>query len=471
MNVAEYAAHDALGLTALVCSRAVQAQEIASAARAAMDQVNARLNAVVYRDDEAAPGASGPFAGAPFLVKALYCPVAGFPAEEGARALAGRRWSSDSALAKRWRSAGLALIGATNTPEFGITGTTEGRHHGPCRNPWNTDHIAGGSSGGAAAAVAAGVVPMAHASDGLGSIRIPAACCGLVGLKPTRNRNPIGPDEVWRTSDMSVDHVVSRTVRDSAALLDWTGTPEADDYFPAPPKARAYLDEVETDPGRMTIHWSDEAPSRTPIHPDVARVLADTIATLEGLGHTVIAKPLALDWRAFYRAQGIIGTAHAAMWFARYAAERGAAFGGDEVEALSAAGAGAGARVTGAQVMEAIQQIRSFSRQILQQFQAFDVFLSPVMITPPPKIGYIDPVHLDPREVMKRQAATFGFTPPFNSTGQPSMSLPLGESKDGLPIGMMFTGRYGDEASLFRLAGQLEKSMPWRGRKPSLWVG
>jgi amidase len=468
-----FAAYDAIGLAELIRRRQASPSEVLEAAIAAIEEHNPRLNAVVHKAyDEARPVAGShlpeaPFAGVPFLVKALYCPVAGWPAHEGSRGLVGRRSDADGTLAGRWRAAGLVLLGSTNTPEFGITGTTEGQHHGPCRNPWSTDYIAGGSSGGAAAAVAVGILPMAHASDGLGSIRIPASCCGLVGLKTTRHRNPIGPQDIMRASDMSVDHVVTRTVRDSAAMLDWTGKPEQDDYFAAPLKVRPYVDEVSERPGRMRIWFSEETPRGTKIHADVRRVLNDTVRTLGELGHAVEEKSLTFDWRAFYRAQGRIGSAQTAAWFARWEAERGGPI--DDIEPLSRALIELGRASSAVEVMDATISIRRLSRAILRQFAAFDVYLTPVMITPPPRIGYIDPCRLEPREVYERQAATFGFTPPFNATGQPSVSLPLGMSAEGLPIGMMFTARYGDEATLFRLAAQLEDAMPWRQRKPPLF--
>jgi amidase len=472
-----FAAYDAVGLADLIRRRQASPAEVLEAAVAAIETLNPRLNAVVFKAYDEARAAvraglpDGPFTGVPFLVKALYCPVAGWPAEEGSRALAGRRHASDGTLARRWRSAGLVLTGSTNTPEFGLTGTTEGRHHGPCRNPWQPDHIAGGSSGGAAAAVAAGIVPMAHASDGLGSIRIPASCCGLVGLKTTRNRNPSGPQEIMRAADMSIDHVVTRTVRDSAAMLDWTGRGDDDDYFPSPPKARSYIEEVGAPPGRMRVRFSEETPSGEKVHPDVKNVLHQTARTLRDLGHDVEEKSLSMDWRVFYRAQGRVGLSQLAAWCARWEAQRGAPLTMDDVEPLTWAGLLLGRAASAADLMEAIISVREFSRAILRQFVEFDVYLTPVMITPPPPLGFIDPTRLDPRQLLKRQSLTFGFTPPFNTTGQPSISLPLGTSSSGLPIGMMFTARYGDEATLFRLAGQLEQAMPWRDRRPPHFAG
>jgi amidase len=472
-----FAAYDALGLADLIRRREASPKEVLEGTIAAIEALNPRLNAVVFKAYDEARAAvkaglpEGPFTGVPFLVKALYCPVAGWPAEEGSRALAGQRSASDGTLARRWRAAGLVLTGSTNTPEFGLTGTTEGRHHGACRNPWQPDRIAGGSSGGAAAAVSSGIVPMAHASDGLGSVRIPAACCGLVGLKTTRNRNPIGPQEIMRAADMTIDSVVTRTVRDSAAMLDWTGRGDDDDYYPSPPKARPYLEEVSARAGRLRIRFCEETPKGDKLHPDVRNVLQATVTALRELGHELEDKALSIDWRAFYRAQSRIGVAHFAAWSARWGAARGAPFSMDDVEPLSWGAILLGRTVTGPDLMEAIISVREFSRAVLRQFKAFDVYLTPVMVTPPPPIGFLDPCLVDPVELMSRQSSTFGFTPPFNTTGQPSIALPLGRSGEGLPIGMMLTARYGDEATLFRLAAQLEEAMPWRDRRPSLFGG
>jgi amidase len=374
----------------------------------------------------------------------------------------------DDEIVRRYRASGMVLLGKSNTPEFGITGTTESAYLGPCRNPWDTRRISGGSSGGAASAVAAGIVPMAHASDGLGSIRIPAACCGLVGLKPTRDRNPI------RNSDQggiafSVNHIVSRTVRDSAAMLDWTGTPQRHVFFAAPAKERPYLDELSREPARLKVAFHGEAPSGTPLHPDVARTLAATVRVLGELGHEVIEKPLRLDWRKLYRAQGVWSAGNFAGMMAAHAAELGRQPAEGELEKLTASILGSGKRVSAELHFQAELTLKAMVGELLAQWDEHDVFLCPTMITPPPEVGYIDPVTLEPKELNHRQATTFGFTPPFNFTGQPAISLPLGWSADGLPIGMMFAARYADEATLFRLAARLEEAMPWASRRPPVW--
>jgi len=477
MGFPEYSDYDATGLAELVRRGEVTPLELAEEAIARIERHNGTLNAVVYKAyDEARRSAAdelpdGPFRGVPFLIKDLGCPVAGMPRTSGSRFLAKEHIDEDGELARRYRAAGLVFLGKTNTPELGITGTTESALLGPCRNPWNPDHISGGSSGGAAAATAAGIVPMAHASDGLGSIRIPAACCGLFGLKTTRERNPGGPRDGERVTGFSVDHVVSRSVRDSAALLDFTGRPEAASPYAPPPKAGPYLGDVARDPGRLRIAFSSETPNGRPIDAENQRALEETVALLEGLGHELVERGLSVDYRAMYKAQGVVGSANAAANLQAMIERVGREPREDEFEPLTWAGIRRGQRMTGERVMTAWRALRLACRDVLALFEEFDVYLTPVMGTPPPRIGFIDPVNLEPREVGKRQARVFPFTPPFNFTGQPAMSVPLAWSADGLPLGMQFAGRYGDEASLFQLAGQLERAAPWIDRRPPVWGG
>jgi amidase len=376
----------------------------------------------------------------------------------------------DSELTRRYRSSGVVILGKTNTPEFGIPGTTEGRYLGICRNPWNSDYSSGGSSGGSASAVASGMVPMAHGSDGLGSIRIPAAQCGLVGMKPTQYRTPGGPDDRNRAHGLVIDHVLTRSLRDSAAMLDWTGFPEDDAPYAPPPKAKRYTEEIQTPPGNLRIGFSVENPSGTSLHSDVRQVFDETVTLLDELGHIMVEKTsFDINWGALFAAQscvsGMIFTATMEHWkqiIGREPTE-------NDLEPLALASFRASHKLTASQIGWGMQTLRMMSRQILAMWREFDVLLTPVAITPPPPIGFLDTVNLDPAEINRRQASIFGYTPPFNMTGQPSMSLPLGWSKDNLPIGMMFTGRYSDEATLFRLAGQLEQARPWRRKRPLIW--
>ena len=285
----DYSNYDGVGLAELVAKRAVTPGELVEAAIARVEQHNPVLNAVVYEgfDDARARAAGdlpdGPFKGVPFLIKDLGMPVAGWPRTSGSKFARGMVDAEDGGLTARYRASGVVPIGKSNTPEYGITGTTESAHLGPCRNPWNPAHIAGGSSGGSASAVAAGIVPMAHASDGLGSIRIPAACCGLVGLKVTRDRNPNMPDGFDYALGNVVDHIVSRTVRDSAVMLDATGYAAPGAPYPAPRKDRPYAQEVEASPGKLRIAWSSETPNGRPIEPEIQAALERSAALLKGL--------------------------------------------------------------------------------------------------------------------------------------------------------------------------------------------
>lgn len=475
MSFNEFAKYDGLGLAELVRNGDVKPSELTECAIERIERHNPTLNAVVHKAyDEARKVAArdlpeGPFTGVPFLIKDLGVHVKGWPLTSGSKYTANEVSSTDSELISRHRDAGLVLLGKTNTPEFGITGTTESAYLGPCRNPWNRNHITGGSSGGAASAVAAGIVPMAHASDGLGSIRIPAACCGLFGMKTTRDRNPNGNDDYGRAIGMSVDHVVTRSVRDSAAMLDATGYPEKGTPFAPAPKERPYLEELGRPTGKLKIAFSSETPRGKPIDPENQAALEATVQLLQDLGHEVVERGLGIDYRAFYRAQATVSAANAAASYARRVAQFGREAREGELEKLTWAGIRGGQKLTGEQAMTAWQDLRVWGRRILSVFDDVDIFLSPVLGTSVPKVGLIDPVTLEPREVNKRQSKAFPFTPPMNITGQPAMSVPLFQDSLNLPVGMMFAGRYGDEASLFRLAAQLEQACPWITRKPPIW--
>ena len=476
MAFPEYDRFDATGLAQLVRRREISPRELLDEAIARIERHNPRLNAVVYKAyDEARAAADGmlpdgPFKGVPFLIKDLDVPVAGWPMTNGSAFLGDHRSAGDSELVRRYRAAGVVLAGKTNVPEFGIPGTTEGRRLGICRNPWNPDRSAGGSSGGAAAAVASGMVPMAHGSDGLGSIRIPAAQCGLVGLKPTQYRNPGGPDDRNRAHGLIVDHVLTRSVRDCAEMLDWTGTPEDDAPYAPIPKGRPYTEEIRYSPGRLKIAFTGATTHGGALHEDVQNVLDATVGLLGELGHTLIGKAsLGIDWRRLYRGQTAVSGAMFAANIDAWAESLGHAPREEELEPLAWASYRAGKALTAAEVGDGLRTLRLLSREILALWRGFDVLLTPVTITPAPPIGHLDPVNVEPREFFRRQGRAFNFTPPSNMTGQPSLALPLGMSPDGLPIGMMFTARIADEATLFRLAAQLEKALPWSGRRPPVW--
>jgi len=473
MAFADYDKYDGLGLAKLVQNKDVSPSELADEAISRIEKHNPALNAVVHKAYDTARKTAagdlpdGPFKGVPFLIKDLGIKVKGMPRTDGTFFKCDDPDTEDSRLTTRYRDSGVVILGKTNTPEFGITGTTESARLGPCRNPWNTDHISGGSSGGAASSVAAGIVPLAHASDGLGSIRIPAACCGLVGMKITRDRNPQGPNDGDRVIGFSVDHVVSRTVRDSAAMLDATGFHDADSPYPAPPKDRAFLDEVSTPPGSLRIGFYTETPSGNPVDPHIRKAVENIAKQLEGLGHKVEERGLGVNYRHLYAAQRAVSGSN----FAAAMHERIKAMGRrpeeHEIEPLTWRNwKGSEERLTAVDVGRGWRTLRELNRQILANWLEVDVMLSPVLGTSVPKIGFCDPVNQDPRTTDANQAKTFPFTPPYNFTGQPSLSLPLAWDDQDLPIGMMFTGRYGDEATLYRLAGQLEEALPWKDKRP-----
>lgn len=475
MGFEDYSDYDALGLAALIREGEVSAREVTEAAIERIEALNPTLNAVMYKAfDEALEAADeglpdGPFSGVPFLIKDLDLAVGSWPQSNGSRYTQNARNDEDAELASRYRDAGLNFLGTTNTPEYGITGTTESALLGPCRNPWNPGHSTGGSSGGAAAAVASGMVPMAHATDGLGSIRIPAACCGLFGLKPTRDRTPMAPNYREASHGFVCQHVVSRTVRDSAALLDATDYRDPLLPAPAPSKDRPYLQELKIAPGRLRIAFSTRTPTGKPIDPEVQATIDTVTRVLDAMGHYVEEKDLDLDWRSFYFAQAIKSASHFTAEFRHRVAQMGREPEESELEPLTWLILNGAKNITGEMTGEATRSLFAFSSEILRQLGRYDAFVTPVMTAPAAEIGYIDPVGLDPAEVNKRQGKLYPFTPPFNITGQPSMSLPLGQSSSGLPIGVMITARYGDEATLFRVASQLEEEMPWIGRRPPNW--
>jgi amidase len=475
VSFAEYSEYDGLGLAELVRKGEVTPPELVEAAIDRIERHNGVLNAVVYKAyDEARAAAKGDlphgsFRGVPFMVKDLLIGVAGWPRTSGSRFAAGVVDAEDTGLMRRYRASGVVPLGKTNTPEFGITGTTESAHLGACHNPWDIERSSGGSSGGSAAAVAAGIVPMAHGGDGLGSIRIPASCCGLVGLKVTRDRNPHLPDGYDFAQGNVVEHVLTRTVRDSAAMLDVTGVPEPASPYAPPAKAGPYLAELDRAPGRLRIAWSSETANGQPIHPEIQSLLEGVAALLEKLGHEVVPRGLGVDLRALYAAQNALAGANYAAGMQRLIELIGREPEPHELEPLTWAALKGGRRVTGAEALYSLQERRMLGRGVLALFEEFDVYLTPVMGTVPPPLGYINPVTVEPLEIRRRNAELFPFAAPFNFTGQPSISLPLCRSSTGLPVGMMFSARYADEATLFRLAAQLERECPWNELHPPIW--
>ena len=465
---------DATGQAELVRRREVNPIELVEAAIERIERLNPTLNAVVtpmYEEARRVAGGElpeGPFRGVPFLLKDLLASYAGVRMTAGSGFLGGFVPDHDSELVARLKRAGLIILGKTNTPEFGILPTTEPRLFGPSRNPWATSHTTGGSSGGSAAAVAAGMVAMAHANDGGGSIRIPASCCGLFGLKPTRARNALGPDFGDIMSGLVAEHAVTRSVRDSAALLDATSGPEVGDPYWAPPPERPFLEEVGVDPGRLRIAFTAVAPTGVPVHADCVTAVRDAAALAAELGHEVVETTPVVDGELFSQAFITLWSAGCASRIAGLALVTGRAPGREEFETLTWALHEMGRQHSASTYLLAWQALQRIAREIARFFIDYDVWLTPTLAEPPVPLGTFDSPVEDPLKGLFRAARFVPFTPIANVTGQPAMSVPLFWNSEGLPVGTHFIGRFGDEATLFRLSAQLEAARPWALRRPAL---
>jgi Asp-tRNA(Asn)/Glu-tRNA(Gln) amidotransferase A subunit family amidase len=470
MNDADYEAHDGLGLAALVHAREVSPAELLEAAWRRVERRNPALNAVVTplieaaRRDVAAGLPEGPFTGVPFLVKELVAAVAGTASTAASRLYEHQVATADSEIVARFRRAGLVIAGKTNSPEFGLSPTTESRLYGITRNPWRHDLAPGGSSGGSAAAVAAGMVPLAHATDGGGSIRIPASACGLFGLKPTRARISAGPEMGEGLSGFAIQHVVSRSVRDSAAMLDAIAGPLPGDPYAAAPPARPWLEELGRPPGRLRIAWARSAPTGVPLDPTCVAAVEDAARLCESLGHHVEEASPGFDAAAFERGFVTVFGAHIMANMSR--ATGGALPARESVEPLSYAIAERARSLSAAQFIVTLHGLHRESRRIAAFFERHDIWLTPTLARPPLPIGHFDIESGDVDAWVARLGAFIPFTYPFNVTGQPAASVPLFWSDDGLPIGCQFAARYGDEGTLLRLAAQLEQARPWFDRRP-----
>lgn len=463
---------DATAQAALVRSGEVSASELVEAAIERIEALDGPINAVNYRWFDEARDRSrgdlpdGPFRGVPFLLKDLFAPYQGQPMSNGNRPTKerGERATSDSTLVARQRAAGLVTLGRTASPEFGSVAITEPLAWGPTRNPWNLDRSPGGSSGGSAAAVAAGMVPVAHASDGGGSIRIPSSACGLVGLKVSQGRISMGP---LRTENgLSVEHAVTRTVRDTAALLDATRGPGVGDTMIAPAPLRPYVEEFGADPGRLRIGVLDHS-LRGRTDDECTAAARRTAALLTDLGHTVDeAWPEPLG-------DSSLGATFSALWrttSAREAVELAEALGrplepGD-MEPMNEALAGAGRHVTGVEYALALAATAALRRRMHAWWEVdgWDLLLTPTMATEPLPIGLMQGPTDVANEAMVRASV---FTSPFNITGQPAISLPLHRTPAGLPIGVQLVAAYGREDVLIRVAAQLEQAAPWAAFHPA----
>ncbi|ROH89056.1 amidase [Stagnimonas aquatica] len=482
----EYAQYDALGLAELVRKREVSPGELLEAAIARVEATEPTLNALHQRLDAAGRSAAGgpligPFAGVPFLVKDIAQDIAGLPTGAGNRFLLTKPVAQDSEYVQRLRRAGLVIFGKTATPEFALKGYTEPEGFAPTRNPINPAHSPGGSSGGAAAVVAAGVVPMAGASDGGGSIRIPAAYTGLFGLRPSRGRNPCGPafGEFW--DGASSEHVLSRSVRDSAAMLDVLSGPLAGDPFRIPPPPLPFAELARREPGRLRIGFSTRSPIGQDVHPDVVRVIHETAKTLEGLGHQVEAAEPLIDGLAL--AKSFI-TMYFGQTAANVAAAKALGARDEDFELDTRALALLGRGLSAGDYVTERWRWNDYARALGAYFQRYDLYLIPATAFPAPKIGELvtpgwQRASLKPIlalglgkallktgavERMARENLRWTpFTQLSNLTGTPSMSVPMGLSEAGLPIGAQFVAPHGEEGRLLALATQLEPQFQ-RGR-------
>ena len=406
-------------------------------------------------------------------MKDLAAHSAGDPFHEGMAFLKERSWTEphDTALAARFRAAGLVTVGKTNTPELGILPTTEPRAYGASRNPWDTSRSTGGSSGGSAAAVAAGLVPMAHANDGGGSIRIPASECGLVGLKPTRARVSAGPEFGDVMGGLTCELVVSRSVRDTAAVLDAVHGMEPGDPYGAPEPSGPTLEEVGRDPGQLRIGVMTQSPGdAVPVHRDCVEATEAAARLLESLGHAIdVSHPKAMD-DPDYTGHFITFWAAGAAWNLDYWSRRtGDAVTADDVEPLTWALAEVGRSGTGADWLSAREWLQANAREVATWWtEGHDLLLTPTIAEPPPELGSFDSPPDNPLHGLFRAAEVVPFTPPFNVTGQPAISLPLHWSSDGLPIGVQLVAPFGREDLLLRIAAQLEVAEPWADRRPPI---
>jgi len=469
---------DATAQAELVRTGEASPLELVDAAIERIEASNGEINAVIHKlYDEGREAAScdlpdGPFKGVPFVLKDLGAAFAGQPLHMGMQVLkdAGFRSPVDTYLALRFKQAGLITIGKTNTPELGILPTTEPKAHGPTRNPWDLSRSTGGSSGGSAAAVASGMVPVAHANDGGGSIRIPASECGLVGLKPTRQRISEGPIIGDNMSGLTVELVVSKSVRDTAAILEAVHGPAPGDPYVAPPPSRPYTEEIGAEVGKLRIGLQTE-PNLETAEPNevVAEAARDAAGLLESLGHTVEESyPTGfeeLDLLESFLTRWMAGQA---ATLDQLGAVVGREIGPDDVEPLTWALADEGRRRTAAQYLSAVSQHQLVSRLVAGWFESgFDLLLTPTLGEPPPPLGSFDDSGEDPVQGLLRGVQTAAFTANFNVTGQPAISLPLYWGDDGLPHGVQLVAGFGEEDLLLRVAAQLEEARPWADRVPA----
>jgi amidase len=465
----EYASLDAVGLRDLIRAGHVTAAEVEDVARHALEAANAEVNGLALPLFSPAldRAADGPLAGVPFLIKDSGPMAKGVPFFLGSRAIPGVIAPYDTDLMTRFRAAGLVTLGLTTVPELVISFSTESRKHGPTRNPWDTHRGVGGSSGGAAALVAAGAVPLAHGNDGAGSVRIPASCCGLVGLKPSRGRTPCGPGIGEPAFGMAYESGLTRTVRDSAHYLDAIQGPGVGDKYTAPPPLRPYTDELEADPGRLRVAVTTRAWSGAAVDPAVAEATVRAGRLLEEMGHAVTDASPAVDWDAVMRAATAAAVSIVAPVLLAPRRPDPA-----KMEAVSRQAMRVAEELSALELIAGLGAQNDVTRSAGAFFTEYDLLVTPTLgrlPAPHGTLNYDDPDHT--LESWLRSLFDYGpFTALFNISGQPAISLPLAQSRGGLPIGVQFVAPYGREDLLFRVAARLEDAAPWRDRIPPLWV-
>jgi amidase len=454
MRFEEYRRCDAVALADLVRKGEVSAGELLDVAIARAEAVNPKINAIVHKQYEQARATigkglpNGPLAGVPYLIKDLAIFQAGEPARLGSSLYADFIADHDSSYTARCKRAGLVIMGRSSTPEFGISPSTEPRLFGPCRNPWNLAYSAGGSSGGAAAAVAAGILPVAHATDGGGSIRIPAAQCGLLGLKPSRGRMSFAPDVGEGWGGMSTAHVVCRSVRDCALMLDCTAGAEPGDPYTAPPPEHPFVEAIKHPPGRLKIAMK-----------------AGKLC--ESLGHVVEEAYPDLDFDVLRPNIRLIISANTARNLSKRWQVLGRSPDANDVEAVTWLVFERGLTITGVAYVEAIAAIHAAGRKLATFLKRYDVILSATLPAPPPKLGYFD-MNGDVEVFNERVSEYLSITPLHNAVGIPAVTVPLHWTAEGLPVGVHFAGRYVEEATLLRLVAHLESAQPWFNKVPEL---
>lgn len=477
----ELIGYDAIALGELIRKGEIRPIELLETVIQRIEMLNPKLNAVIHKMYDQAreiaerKPAGELLGGVPFLLKDLIAEYKGVPFHEGSNAVKGYISKIDTELVKRLKATGLIIVGKTNASEFGMLPTTEPALYGATVNPWDQNLTPGGSSGGSAAAVVAGIVPMAHGNDAAGSIRVPASCCGIFGLKPTRGRNPLGPLFGDMGTGIVHEHAVTRTVRDSAALLDATSGPDLGDPYYAPSKERPFLDEVGQEVGKLRIGFLTSIPGgwglETQLHRDCENAVKDAAHLCERLGHIVeeIA-PENLSYSNLFKTLGNLFSCLTGHIVAYWEKELGKEITEDHLEPMTWTGYQAGLKRTGAYYLGVVEELQRFSRKIAHFYDegGYDMILSPTMSIPPTKLGAFQPMSEDPMRGFKVSVAFTGFTAIQNITGQPAMSVPLFWNERNVPCGVQFAGRFGDEATLFRLAAQLEQARPWADRKPPI---